>query len=103
NDQTSSRLPAFSLFAPEAVQTIGTTANVANCCRRAASINSVSGSLPQPSGRTSSVFFPRACIAIMYQLAADLCHAFRYGENQPSPILENSQGRGKNHKIQNRH
>src|SRR5215831_5270904 len=26
NDQTSSRLPAFSLFAPEAVQTIGTTA-----------------------------------------------------------------------------
>src|SRR5215472_16345713 len=27
NDQTSSRLPAFSLFAPEAVQTIGTTAN----------------------------------------------------------------------------
>ena len=28
NDQTSSRLPAFSLFAPEAVQTIGTTASL---------------------------------------------------------------------------
>src|SRR5215831_6793304 len=28
NDQTSSRLPAFSLFAPEAVQTIGTTAGI---------------------------------------------------------------------------